>query len=299
MANRLNYFTFLIFFLSLYLISFITYAEIIVNDDKGNIVRLSTPANRIISLAPHITETLFAAGAGDKIIGTVAYSDYPDAAKKLPRIGGYPSADLEKIISLKPDLVIAWPQGNNLKQVDKLAEFGIKVYMSEPLLPQDVARNIINFGKLSGTSELALKSANKYNKKLSSLKRTFSTKEKIRVFYQFWNKPIMTINGDHLISKIINLCGGINVFEKLHSAAPKVSVEAVIASKTNIILAGTKQDKVKEWTEEWSKWLPLAVKEKGTKIYFIDPDLLNRAGPRILQGADKLCHMLDTIRTAH
>ena len=150
-------------FMVLCLVSFTAaYAEVSVKDDHGNIVTLSQPANRIISLAPHVTESLYAAGAGEKIVGAVKYSDYPEAAKKIPRVGGYPTADLEKIISLKPDLVIAWPSGNNLKQVEKLKAFGIKVFLSEPRYPQDIAKTIQRFGILANSSEIASMSADDF-----------------------------------------------------------------------------------------------------------------------------------------
>ena len=271
-------------------------ADISVIDDKGRNIKLDKPAVRIISLAPHITETLFTAGAGNKIVGTIAHSDYPEAAKNIQRVGGYPTADIEKIISLKPDLIISWPQGNNLKQVEKLKAFGISVFMSEPVLPQDIAKNIKTFGQLAGTSKIAEKAADEFMQHYNSLKSQYANKEKVRVFYQLWNKPIMTINGEHLISKVINLCGGVNVFSNLPSLSPRVSIEAVIASKTDIILAGAKEEKRTTWTAEWNKWLPLAV-ENSQNIIFTDPDLLNRAGPRILQGADNLCRELDKIRT--
>ena len=207
------------------------FAEVSVKDDQGNIVTLSQPAKRIISLAPHITESLFAAGAGDKIVGAVKYSDYPEAAKSILRVGGYPSADLEKIISLKPDLLIAWPSGNNLKQVEKLTAFGIKVFMSEPRYPLDIAKTIQRFGVLAGTEKIADKTSSDFLEHYQLLKTNYSKKKKLKVFYQIWNKPIMTINGEHLISEIIELCGGENVFSNLKILTPRISFESVLASR--------------------------------------------------------------------
>lgn len=270
-------------------------AAVTVVDDKGNTVRLSQPASRIISLAPHITESLFTAGAGSKIIGAVAYSDYPEAAKEIPRIGGYPSLDIEKIVSMKPDLVIAWSTGNNLNQVEKLASLGFKVFMSEPKKPEDIAQTIKRFGILAGTTKISSQSVKIYIEHYNQLLEKNKDKEKIKVFYQLWNKPIMTINGKHLISNVINLCGGINVFSELPSISPKVSVEAVIASNTDVIIAGDKGKKKLKWLAEWSRWTQIPA-VKNDQIYFIDPDLLNRAGPRILQGADVLCELLDKAR---
>ena len=270
-------------------------ADVSVKDDQGNIVSLQQPAKRIISLAPHITESLFAAGAGDKIIGAVSYSDYPEAAKKIPRVGGYPSADLEKIISLKPDLVIAWPSGNNLKQVDKLTTFGIKVFMSEPRYPKDIAKTIQRFGVLAGTNKIANKTANEFLKHYESLKEKFSHKEKVKVFYQIWNKPIMTISGNHLISEIITLCGGENVFADLKILTPRISLESVLASKAEAIISGGMGKARPEWLEEWKAWPELPA-VKNAHLFYIDPALMQRVGPRILNGADKLCELLERAR---
>lgn len=271
------------------------YATVSVTDDQGNDVVLQKPAKRIISLAPHITESLFAAGAGDKIIGAVSYSDYPEAAKKIPRVGGYPTADIEKIISLKPDLIIAWPSGNNLKQVEKLRAFGINIYMSEPRYPEDIAKTIQRFGVLAGSSNIANKSRDDFMQHYKLLKNRFSKKQKVRVFYQIWNKPLMTINGQHLISNIIELCGGTNVFHDLQTITPKISVEAVIATNAEVIVAGGMGKKRPEWVTEWKQWKQLPA-VKNEQIHFVNPDILQRVGPRILQGADELCEILEQVR---
>ncbi|MCW8900007.1 MAG: cobalamin-binding protein [Gammaproteobacteria bacterium] len=285
----------LVFFLVGSILTTSLHAAIGVKDDEGRRITLYQPANRIISLAPHITESLFAAGAGDKVIGAVSYSDYPEAAKKIPRVGGYPSLDVETILSLKPDLIVAWASGNNMKQVDKLAALGIPVFKSEPRYPLDIAKTIKHFGILAGTTEISTKASNEFIQHYMRLKKQYSNKTKIKVFYQFWNSPKMTINGKHLISKMINLCGGINVFAGLHSITPKVSVESVIATKTDVIIAGDKGENKSQWMSEWAPWVQVPA-VKNEQIYFIDPDLLNRAGPRILQGADQLCELLEKVR---
>jgi len=294
--NKLHFFI-LYIIVSINMMSFSTslVAEVSVQDDQGKTVTLQQPAKRIISLAPHITESLFAAGAGDNIIGAVSYSDYPEAAKKIPRVGGYPSADLEKIISLKPDLVIAWPSGNNLKQVEKLSAFGIKVFMSEPRYPQDIAKTIQRFGVLAGTNKIAGKAANDFLQHYELLKSRYSKNKKVKVFYQIWNKPIMTISGNHLISEIIELCGGENVFANLKTLTPRITLESVIAAKSEVIISGGMGKVRPEWLDEWKSWPELPAVKNG-QLYFIDPALMQRVGPRILQGADKLCEFLDNAR---
>ena len=270
-------------------------AVVSVKDDRGRTVTLQQPAKRIISLAPHITELLFAAGAGEKIIGAMAYSDYPEAAKKILQVGGYDSLDVEKIVSLKPDLIIAWATGNNLKQIEKLKSFGLTIFMSEPFYPEDIANSIKRFGILTGNTEKSSIAFDQFIKHYKRLKKENGVKEKIKVFYQFWNTPIMTINGKHLISQIMNLCGGVNVFSDLQSLTPKISVEAVIASNTDVIIVGDNGSRKLLWMSEWKQWTQIPA-VKNNQIYFIDPDLINRAGPRILEGADSLCGLLDKAR---
>ncbi len=277
------------------LFSKLSFASVSVIDDSGNTVTLKKPAVRIISLAPHVTESLFSAGAGNKIVGAVSYSDYPEEAKKITRVGGYPSLDIEKIISLKPDLIVAWASGNNTKQVEKLRALNFTVFMSEPRYPQDISNTIQRFGKLAGTEIIASKAANKFLQHYQSLKNQYSNKSKVKVFYQIWNKPIMTISGKHLISEIITLCGGDNVFAKLSSLTPSISMEAVIASKAEIIVSGGMGKARPDWIEEWRPWKQLPA-VKNNQLYFIDPALMQRVGPRILFGADRLCEFLDNAR---
>ena len=275
--------------------SITTQASISVIDDSGRTVEVEKPAKRIISLAPNITETLFAAGAGNKIIGAVSYSDYPEAAKKIPRVGGYPSLDLEKIVSLKPDLVIAWTSGNSSKQVEKLISLGLTVFMSEPRYPEDIAKTMQRFGMLAGTNDIASKSSKDFIQHYQSLKNRYSNKEKVKVFYQIWNKPLMTISGEHLISDIITLCGGENVFADLKILTPRISLEYVLASKADVVVSGGMGKARPDWLDDWKAWPSLpAVKNKH--LYFVEPALMQRVGPRILSGADKLCEILDKVR---
>ena len=270
-------------------------ATVSVIDDEGRTVKLQNPAERIISLAPHITESLFSAGAGNKIIGAVSYSDYPEEAKKIPRVGGYPSIDLEMILSLKPDLVIVWTSGNNASQVEKLSALGLTVFYSDPKIPEDIANTILRFGILAGSKNIAEKSSNEFLKHYLYLQNKYSHKAKVKTFYQIWNKPLMTINGQHLISNIISLCGGVNVFTELQTLTPKISIEAVIATNTEVIIAGGMGKAKPEWMKEWYPWQQIpAVKNKN--VFFVEPSLLQRVGPRILQGADQLCALLDEAR---
>jgi len=285
----------LILLFSFLFFSSLSVAAINVVDDRGRTIELATPAQKIISLAPHITESLYAAGAGKKIIGAVSYSDYPEEAKKIPRVGGYPTVDIERIVSLQPDLVIAWASGNNSKQIEKLISLGLTVFLSEPRYPKDIANTIKRFGMLAGTSDIANKKHDDFLKHYSSLKKRFSNKEKIKVFYQIWNKPLMTISGEHLISNIIELCGGENIFSSLKTITPKISLESVIAANSEVIVSGGMGKERPEWLDDWKSW-PEMPAVKNQHLYFVDPSLMQRVGPRILDGAERLCDIFEKVR---
>lgn len=263
-------------------------------DSKGHIIKFSQPAKRIISLAPHATELLFAAGATNQIVGTVNYSDYPDAAKKIPRIGGYNKFDLESILSMKPDLIVAWSGGNSNDQLKKIKQLGIKVFMSEPKKFTDIPHNILNMGKFLGTNTTAITAANNFLTEFDRLKKQYPKTTEVKVFYQVWNQPLMTISNNHLIDQVIKFCSGKNVFGPLNIISPRVSIESVIAKNPDAIISGMTKNR-KNWLPEWDKWTSIsAVKNKH--VYGINADLLVRQTPRILQGAQKMCEILSRVR---
>lgn len=270
-------------------------AGIDLTDDQGQIIHLDKPALRIVSLAPHITELLFAAGAGERIVGTVQYSDYPDAAKQIPRVGGYTSIDMEKVAALKPDLVIAWKSGNRDAHLGKLRALGIPVFINEPRKIDDVAKSLAQIGKLAGTDAVGEAAAQAFRKRHADLAARYSAKPMVRVFYEAWNRPLMTVNGEHLISDVIRLCGGENVFAKLPMLAPNVDVEAVLAARPEAIVASGMGEARPEWLDDWRQWTKLPAVAKGN-LFFIPPDRIQRHTPRILDGAERLCGQLDEAR---
>lgn len=271
-------------------------AERVFKDDSGREVRLAGPAKRIIALAPHIAESLYAAGAGEQLVGTVDYSDYPPAAKKLPRVGGYSRIDLEAVVALKPDLVLVWESGNSLTQADKLRSLGLTVYISQPNRMEDVASQLERFGQLAGTEAVANAAAANFRQRLAGLQQANASKAKIRTFYQIWKAPLMTIGGPQIISDAILLCGGENVFGHLSQMAPRISIESVIASDPEVIIATGMGDAKPEWLHDWDKWTHLtAVKRQN--LFHINPDIMQRHTPRILEGAEKLCAHLDVARS--
>ncbi|MDH5517726.1 MAG: cobalamin-binding protein [Gammaproteobacteria bacterium] len=286
-----------IFFIGIFLlaeISTVFASSFTVTDDDQHPVLFNKPAKRIISLSPHATELLYAAGATDQIIATVSYSDYPPAAKKIPRIGSYKKIDLESVVKLKPDLIIAWQSGGVEQQIADLKKLGYKIYFSEPRSFQAVATNIINMGKIMATEAVAKKNAAAYMTELEILKQKYSQLEQVSVFYQVWHKPLRTINNGHLISTVISFCGGHNVFGALQARAPRVGIESVIEKNPQAIIIGMTENR-KDWVEPWFQWQSIdAVKNK--QVYSVNADLIVRQGPRILQGAKEVCEALQKVR---
>jgi len=268
-------------------------AESFVLDDKGTKLSNEKPARRIISLAPHLTEMLFSAGAGQYIVGTVSYSDYPASAKSIKRIGSYDKFSLEQIITLRPDLIVAWESGNPHHIIEKLKSLGFVVFISEPRKLLDIPDSVQRLSLLTHTEPVI--KVKQYLEKYNKLKTKYSSKKKVKLFYQFWNNPLMTINGEHLISNVMHLCGAKNIFGELTMLAPAVSVEAVVDSNVEVIIVGGLLEQHRQWLNGWKKWLQLpAVKNK--QLYNINPDLLQRHTLRIIDGAETLCEKVDLAR---
>ena len=270
-------------------------AEIVVRDDTGATLRLAAPAQRIVSLAPHITETLYAAGAGKQLVGAVEYSDYPEAAKTLPRIGGYTRLDLEAIAALKPDLAIGWASGNSSAHIARLRALGIPVYLAQPERIDDVATQLERYGELAGTFATARAAAQDFRQRLQALRTQYGARPKVRTFYQIWQQPLMTVGGQQVISDVIRLCGGENVFAELKPLAPKVSVEAVLAADPEAIIASGMGEARPEWLDDWRQWKTLTAVRRDN-LFFIPPDILQRHTPRLVEGAARLCAHLEVAR---
>ncbi len=264
-------------------------------DDAGHIVKLKMPAKRIISLAPYLTEILFAAGAGSMLVGTVNYSDYPKQALQIPRVGNYNSFDIERVLELKPDLVIAWESGNPTVHVERLRNLGLTIYMGEPRVFEDVPRNLERLGKLAGTERTAQQAAAAFRQRYTRLQQRYSSRPTVSVFYEIWNQPLMTVNGEHLISRMIQLCGGRNVFAGLTPLAPVIDLEAVLKADPEAIMASGMNEKSPEWLEHWRQYPSLRA-IRGNNLFFIHPDLMQRNGPRILEGAEQVCQYLEQAR---
>ncbi|PWG63140.1 cobalamin-binding protein [Sediminicurvatus halobius] len=270
-------------------------AAVEVVDDAGQRLQLPAPAQRVISLAPHATELLFAVGAGEQVVGAVSHSDYPPAAREVPRVGGYDAVDLERIVALDPDLVVAWGSGNGTRTIQRLRELEVPVYVSEPRTLADIAAALERLGTLTGHGERGHERAEVFRARWDALRRRYAGAEPVTVLYQIWNRPLMTVNGEHLISDIIRLCGGRNAFAEADALAPSITREAVLGADPEAIVASGMGASRPEWLDDWRQWPGLRAVREG-HLYHVHPDLLQRHGPRILDGAERLCRHLQRVR---
>lgn len=266
-------------------------AAVTVQDDTGRTVSLPQPAQRIVSLAPHVTEQLFAIGAGERIIGAVEYSDYPEQARAIPRVGGYSRLDLERILALKPDLVVAWQSGNDARAIERLQALGLVVYLSEPRSMPAIADGMAKLGVLAGRTEKARQQAEAFRRRLEALRKQYRDRKERTVFYQIWNQPLMTVSERHLINDVITLCRGRNIFAELEALTPTVSLEAVLAADPEVIIASGMGKERPEWLDDWREWPQLRAVKTG-RLYVIDPNIIQRATPRLLLGAEQMCRLL-------
>lgn len=268
-------------------------ASISVQDDAGHTVILAAPAKRIISLAPHATELLYAAGAGGALVAVGKFSDYPAEARQLPSVGDSAALDLERIVALKPDLVVAWGSGNSAQQIAKLRELGLSVFESEPRDYATIASSLERLAHLGGSDATGLAAAARFRARLQHITRTYQQRAKVRVFYQVWPEPLMTLNDEHLVSAAIRLCGGENIFGKLPRLAPTVGTEAVLQADPEVIIAGSSERD--DALDAWRRFPKLSAVARNN-LFTLNSDIMTRAGPRILDGTDALCQLLDAAR---
>ena len=248
---------------------------------------------RIVSLAPNLTELAYAAGAGSTLVGTVEYSDYPDAARYLPRVGDAWRVDPERVLALRPDLVLAWASGTPADTVAKLESLGLRVVSVQTYRLADVATALRTIGRIAGTSATAEESAAVFDARVRQLRAGHAGAPLISVFIEIDDEPLYTVNGRHVISEIVELCGGRNVFAELPQLAPPVSLEAVLARDPQAILST--DDTITDPLALWRRWTHIAAVRDGT-IYSMSSDTLTRATPRLADGAREVCAALDDAR---
>lgn len=268
-------------------------AAITVKDDAGLTVTVSKPAIRVVSMAPSVTELLFAAGGGNQVVGAVNYSDYPEAAKRIPRIGSNREVDMEFLISLKPDLIVAWRHNSSERQIEMVRRLGIPVFQSDPQTLDGIPDSVLRLGRLLGTDAAAKTTATQLREQLVSLRTKYAGRAPVRTFYQVWDKPLYTLSGKHILTDAMKLCGGENIFDKLTVTAPIVSIESVLQANPEAIIATA--EKNYGGVELWKPYGTLAA-VRSNNLFTLDGHLLNRAGPRMIQGTAAMCEVLEQAR---
>jgi iron complex transport system substrate-binding protein len=275
-------------------------------DDSGRAHRFDTPPRRVATLAPNLTELVFAAGAGSRIVATVQGSHHPPAARVIERVGDYQRIDVERLVRLKPEAVLVWSSGNSQRELAQLASAGVPVVHLEPRRLGDVPRSIERLGALFGTEEAARRQAQALRDALAALAREHRGKEPVAVFYQVWSRPLLTLNDEHLISDVIAMCGGRNVFGASKALVPEVSTESVLAAKPEAIL-GARESKVGDealarrepGAASFAAWGAFASSLPAVRhgwMFTLPGDEISRQGPRIAAGARALCSALDEVR---
>ncbi|EGM71607.1 cobalamin-binding protein [Shewanella sp. HN-41] len=254
---------------------------------------LAQPAKRIVALSPHAVEMLYAIGAGDAILATTDFADYPEAAKHIPRIGGYYGIQIERVLELNPDLIVVWDSGNKDEDIQQLKTLGFNLYASDPKTLEGVAKELEELGQLTGHIEEAREAAAAYRAQLMALRLENAKKTEPKVFYQLWSTPLMTVSKNSWIQQIIDVCHGQNVFYAADSDYPQVSLENVLLTMPEVILQSQEEGNVKGI--DWSQW-PEIPAVKKQQIFQINADLLHRATPRALLGVQALCNALDSAR---
>ena len=273
-------------------------------DDAGRSVAITGPIGRVITLAPSLTELVYAVGGGAALVGTVARSDYPAAAKALPRIGDFQRFDVERILALKPDLVLAWNHGNPSRELAQLEAAGLRLYYLEPKRLEEVPRAIERVGELLGHAQQGRERAQALRAEIDALRRSHAEAASVTVFYQVWRNPLMTLNGRQIVSDVIELCGGRNVFADLPQLVPQLSTESVVAMNPEVIFAaredssdgtGLERDARNPAFVTWLRYRNLVAVQRPW-LYTLPGDAITRQGPRIIEGASAVCAALDQVR---
>lgn len=271
-------------------------AAVSLADDRGRSIVLAEPPQRIVTLAPHLAEIAFAAGAGGQLAGVARFSDYPEAVRRLPQVGDGARVDLERIIALKPDLILAWQSGNQAADIARLETLGFPVFVTEPARLADIPRLLRAVGTLAGTLPEAERAIDKYNNNIKELRNSYGGRPVLRVFYEIWHRPLLTVNDKHIISDVIGLCGGRNVFAAAAVQTPTVSSEAVLAARPDVVIGGGSAITAEEFAAQW-RAAPVAAL-RSVPVIYADPDTMQRATPRIAEGARAICAALEKVRSS-
>jgi iron complex transport system substrate-binding protein len=268
-----------------------------VTDDTGHTLTLVRPPQKIVSIAPGATEMLFAAGAGSRVIATVEFSDEPEAARRVPRIGDSSAIDVERVVALRPDVVVVWEGGSNMGQVAQLERLKIPLYRHKVERLADFPGSLRRLGVLADTKADAEKAARDVETRLAELARTYGRGATLSVLLEVWNRPIYTVGGTHMMTDALRLCGARNIFDDLAQKGPAVDLEAVIARNPQVIVAVAPTGVSQEWLDEWKRYPSMQAVRNNTLIPFEDARL-SRLGPSALDGTEVLCQAIDRVRRA-
>ncbi|OZI31772.1 cobalamin-binding protein [Bordetella genomosp. 10] len=268
---------------------------ITVTDDQGRDVTLARPARRVITLAPHATELVYAAGAGDAMAGTIAGSDFPEAARQVPSIGDGTQPNVERVAALRPDLVIAWLPGATEPLMPTLKTLGVPVFFSDPRTLAAIPDEVETLGRLLGTETAAAKEAASLRARLAKLAERYRGRPPVRVFIQAGSNPLYTLNKRSIVNDAIRICGGVNIFADAPATAPQVGLETVMAERPDAVVSGVSGiEDLRALASAWKQTrLPAAL---AGHVYGVDADMLYRPGPRLVDAAEALCQVLDQAR---
>lgn len=277
-------------------------------DDAGQALQMQTPARRIVSLSPHITEILFFVGAGQQVVGVAQASDFPVDATRLPVVATHNDVNLEALVRLKPDAVIAWGRGAANPKLEKLKAMGVRVIYSDPQTPAGIAENMQWMAQLAGTESLAAAAIDSWRARLAVIESQHTVAGGVAgndaarpddplVFYQVWDRPLMTVNRQHLISQAVRLCGGRTLFAEQTLQTPTVSMESVIRGNPDIIMYTDDRKRSLDWGKQWSQWRNVKA-VRSSHVFALPPDLLVRAGPRYLDGVERVCDVIQRVKGA-
>lgn len=255
-----------------------------------------TGGPRLLSLAPGLTEVAFAAGAGSLLVGTVEYSDYPAEARRVPRVGDAWRVDLERVLALRPDVVLAWPTGTPANTIERLRQLGLNVVEVPTRRLADIPAALRQLGRIAGTEAAAEDSARAFERRVALQRAKYAARTAVTVFIEIDDEPVYTVNGRHVISEIVALCGGRNVFADLPQLAPPISTEAVLAADPQVIVST--DDTIADPMALWRQW-PRMRAVRNHAVYALSSDLLTRASPRLADGVERMCEALDRARRAY
>ena len=251
---------------------------------------------RIIALAPHTVELLFSMGAGERIIATTQFADYPEQAKNIQRVGGYHGLDIEAILALKPDLIIAWEGGNKEQDILRLEELGLNVVRGKTETLDRLGPHIRELGTLLSIENKADALASEFEAALAQRRAQYAQEEPVAFFYQLWLEPLRTLTANSWVNDTLTVCGGENVFaEHAMSDYPQVSMESVLLKQPEAIVVPSHHGDVIATGEMWLNW-PEVPAVKNAHIFYIDGDILHRFSLRLLEGIDAVCEAFDQVR---